>query len=324
MLGQGFDVRGTTTGEGALTAAQAGMGFTGGAGDFNLAQRAQAGLAFGGRISGGQIDPLQQARNLVNAIGVDPSGGTYAQDYLANGMSLKQQLDMAHTGQLTATARALGINQGMIKSQLGGSMSSVLERFADEGTNNPMANAVRGFRSSGMSITDYLQSLRGKKGGASQIEQLGVAFSQVTGAGEEEGVGLAQLLSGANERGLKKGGIGGRVSGAEKDVLDAQAAIQKDLNEKLKSLGAVVGEAAQANAAAFKVYSKTNEDLGTSSGEFVEAIDSMVDALEAARAKLEGRPVPESRHKKQPASSKAAAPASALPLGSNRGDAGPV
>lgn len=309
MLGSGFDIRGTTTGEGALTAAQAGMGFTGGAGDFNLAQRASAGLEFGGRLTGGQLDPLQQARNLVTAIGVDPSGGTYAQDYLANGMSLKQQLDMAHTGQLTATARALGIDQGMIKQQLGGTMSSVFERFADTGENTPMAQAVRNFRKSGMSATDYLQSLRGTKGGAEQIEQLGVAFAQVTGAGEEEGVGLAQLLSGANEKTLKRGGIGGRIGGAEKAALDAQAEIQKDLNDKLKGLGSTVEDAAKANAAAFKVFGQANEDLGTSSGKFVESIDKMVDALEAARAKLEGRPPPTSRAaQKEAAASKATAP----------------
>ena len=194
ILGTGYDPRGTTGGYGTMAAVQSGMGFTGAASDFNKAQAAIGGLNYGSTITQGGIDSYQQGRNLVGAIGINPNGGSYSQDYLANGMSMKQMLDMANGGKMTQTAKALGLTPDMIKSQLSESTGSVFDRFVDEGKDNPMSKAIRGYQKSGMGYGDYLKKLK-SEGDTDTIKTLGASGALLTGGNEEEGVAAAQIGS---------------------------------------------------------------------------------------------------------------------------------
>jgi hypothetical protein len=232
----GFDPRGTTSGLGMMLAAQGGgFQFTGGAGDFNLVERLKLGAQLGSGITTGGLDSYQQGRNIIGAIGLNPTGSTYAQDYLGTGMSMKQMMDAASGGGMTATAKAMGLSPEMIKKQLSGSMSSVMDRFVDQGTSDPMSKAIRGYRQSGMGIDQYLQSLY-KSGNREQADAIGAYFGMMSGEGEEAGLGLAGLLGGMDNKTLKeKKGPAAAFDDATKELRKAMAD-QVDIASKAAAL----------------------------------------------------------------------------------------
>lgn len=242
VLGSGFDVRGTTRGMGILGAAQGpGFNFTGGPGDFNQVQQILAGMQLGSSISTGGMDQYQAGRNIISAIGINPSGSTYAQDYLGTGMSLKQMMDAAG-GDLTKTAKALGIDSNMAKQQLSGSMSSVMDRFVDQGGSDPMSRAIRGFRKSGVSIDEYLGGLY-KSGKRDEADAIGAYFGMVSGEGEEAGIGLAGLLGGVGNKGKLGRGPAGSLDDESKRKQEALAKQIEQAGEILKSNLDIITEA---------------------------------------------------------------------------------
>lgn len=285
LLGSGFDPRGTTGGYGSLAAVQAGMGFTGAASDFNKVQQALGGINFGNQFTTGSMDPYQGARNLVGAINFNPSGSTYSQDYLANGMTTKQMLDMASGGRLTETAKAMGLSSGDIKNQLGEQMSSVFDRWTDEGKGDPMSRAIRGFRSSGMTATDYLGKLR-SDGDIDSIKSLGVGFSTLGGGGEEEGIGLARVLSGMGAK-VGAGRIGGGLGGAEKSALESQAQMQKDVDNVLKTIGGALEDTIKSMPEASKKLTHFGENLSASANTMIEEMAKLTEAFRSARESLQ-------------------------------------
>lgn len=282
ILGSGYDPRGTTGGYGTLAAVQAGMGFTGAASDFNKAQAAIGGLNYGSSITMGGIDGYQQGRNLVSAIGTNSGGSTYSQDYLANGMSMKQMLDMANGGKMTESAKALGLTPGMIKSQLGDSMGSVFDRFVDEGKDNPMSNAIRGFQKSGMGMNEYLQKLR-KEGDVDSIKTLGASSAMLTGGSEEEGVAAFRTLSGQGAE-LKSGKIGGKIGGIEKDALESKQKLQEQVDTTLKIIGESLQAVYKAQPKAAKMLTDIGENMGAEAGETIKALGELTASFQAAAA----------------------------------------
>lgn len=214
----GYDPRGTTSGIGLMNAIQGGgFNFNGGVGDMNMAARIQAGLGGGDAMARG-FDPYQQGRNLVSAIHAAPGMGTYAQDYLANGMSFKQLLDSA-SGNMTETGRNLGLTSGMARSQIGGMAGSVFERYVDQGENNSTSRAIRAFRKSGKGLPEFLSTAD-----ASTRSAMGTYLGSEIGLGEEAGLGAIGLLSGVDNRKLKNGRVPmGGLGEAEKSRLGAEA-----------------------------------------------------------------------------------------------------
>jgi hypothetical protein len=306
VLGQGFDVRGTTSGYGALAAAQAGMGFTGASSDFNKVQQAVAGLQYGSTITQGGVDSYQQGRNLISAIGLNASGSSYSQDFLANGMSMKQMLDMANGGKMTETAKALGLTPDKIKEQLGESMGSVFDRFVDEGKNDPMSKAIRGYQASGMGYGDYLKKLR-KEGDVDTIKTLGASSALLTGGDEEAGVGAARILSGQGEK-LKSGKIGGGVGGAEKTSLAAQEELQKKIDASLKVIGKDLEDTIKAMPEATKKLANFGENLSQEAGDMMKALADLTDSFNKAAVAFDP-----SKAKQQPGKPGAPAASKAVP-----------
>ena len=301
VLGQGFDMRGTTSGYGALAAAQAGMGFTGASSDMNKVQQAVAGLQYGSTITQGGIDGYQQGRNLISAIGMNATGSSYSQDFLANGMSMKQMLDMANGGKMTETAKALGLTPDMIKKQLGDSMGSVFDRYVDEGKDDPMSKAIRGYQASGMDYGDYLKKLR-KEGDVDTIKTLGASSALLTGGDEEAGVGAARVLSGQGER-LKSGKIGGGIGGAEKTSLEAQEALQKKIDLSLKVIGKDLEDTIKAMPEATKKLANFGENLSAEAGDMMKALANLTESFNTAAVAFD--PSKKLPTGKQPAASKA-------------------
>lgn len=284
ILGQGFDVRGTTTGYGSLAAAQAGMGFTGNSSDFNKVQRALAGLESGSALTTGGLDAYQQGRNLVGAIGINAGGSTYSQDFLATGMSMKQMLDMSTGGRLTESAKALGLDSGKIKQQLGESMGSVFDRFVDEGKNDPMSQAIRRYQASGMSnMTDYLKDLRKRGDVNGDIKTLGAAASILTGEPEEGMVGAFQILSGQGAK-LKSGKIGGGIGGVEKTALESQQKLQEQVDVTLKIIGESLQATYKAMPEATKKLANFGNNLSQEADQMMTALGELTKSFQAATA----------------------------------------
>lgn len=280
VIGSGFDVRGTTGGAGVLNAAQGpGFNFSPKSEDnFNQVQQILAGMGLGGSISTGGMDTYQAGRNVIGAIGLNGGGTTYAQDYLGTGMSLKQMMDGAG-GDLTKTAKSLGLDSSMLKGQLSGSMSSIMDRFVDQGGTDPMSKAVRGYRSSGVSIDKYLNSLytSGDRGSA---DALGSYFGMMSGEGEEAGIGLAGLLGGVDTKGKSgKGPSGGR--GDMEKALDEQRAntIKEDgqvIEGLYKSLKSSLELAPQTSRA----LTEAGTDLSKTADRFIATLENLATAVD--------------------------------------------
>lgn len=275
VIGSGFDVRGTTGGLGLLGAAQGGMGFTGGTGDFNLVQQALAGMGLGGKVTGGGLDAYQSGRNIINAVSANPSGTTYAQDYLGNGMSLKQLMDAA-TGDMTQTGKSLGLTAGMARKQLSGSMTSLLDRFVDQGGSDPMSKAIRSFRQSGVGIEDYL---RGNKGAAGDI---GSFFGLMSGEGEEAGIGLAKLLGGFGTKGKMRGGPAGGRGDIEKLVDEQQAKSKSQDARELETMFQDMAASLKLAPEALKVFGEGGENLGKAADQFIKSLGNLATSMDEA------------------------------------------
>jgi hypothetical protein len=289
VLGGGYDPRGTTDSRGTLAAAQSGMNFTGGVSDFNKVQQAIGGLNYGSGITMGGIDSYQQGRNLTSAIGLNSSGSTYSQDYLANGMSMKQMLDMSNGGKLTETAKALGLNSDKIKAQLSDSMGSVFDRYVDEGKDDPMSKAIKGFQNSGMGYSDYLKKLK-SNGDIDSIRTLGASSAMLTGGNEEEGIGAAQILSGQGAK-LKSGAIGGAIGGAEKTSLESQEELQKKVDTTLKIIGKDLQDTIKAMPQAAGKLEGFGANMAAEAKDMIAALANLTSAMDAASTKL-GKPRP--------------------------------
>jgi hypothetical protein len=273
VLGSGFDVRGTTSGIGILNAAQGpGFSFGGGVGDFNQVQQLLAGVGLGSSVVGGSLDTYQAGRNIINAIGLNPNGSTYAQDYLGAGMDFKQMTDAAR-GNLTKTASALGITPEMARKQLSGSLSSVMERFVDQNSDDPMSRAIRGYRESGLSVDKYLTKLY-KSGKGGEADAIGSFFGLASGQGEEAGIGLTKVLAGLDYNGTgARSGPGGGLDDETKAKLKAQA-------DQIRQSGALVGDFLSDLNAAFG----DNKGLGGLVGSFGKLEDSIEDVVVAFSA----------------------------------------
>lgn len=299
VLGSGFDITGQTSMMGTMAAIQAGGGFTNSTNDFNRVQTMMAGLQFGNTITQGGLDPYQQGRNLVNAMGIVPGGSSYTQDYLANGMSMKQMIDMARPGsKMTETAKALGLTPENIREQLSGQMTSVFDRFVDQGKADPMSQEIRNFRASKMNITEYLQKLRSNGDPNGAINTLGVAFSQLTGGNEGEGIGLSRILSGMDSslKTRRYGPGGGAPRGAEADYLKAQGELSQSVTDTLKGLGDNVNLAAKSLPEMFKTFKGATSDMTQNAEKINTALKSIADTLVQASIDLDKRmrgiPVP--------------------------------
>lgn len=295
IIGTGFDPRGTTTGMGALMAAQGGFQFTGNASDFNVAQRAALGLGAGDALTTGGLDPYQRSRNLVSAIRGNAGMNIYGQDYLANGMSMKQMIDMG-TGNspMTATAQALGLSPEMIKKQLGASVSSVVDRYRDTGANDPMSNTIRQFRSfqgAGKGgISDFFNSLSGDAK-SDAVRNMGAFFGLQTGQGDEAGLGLMGFeagLSNAEIGKLKKGAVGRGIGQTEKDAVKGMADASKEVTKTFEQMGEAFNRALKDIPADFTKFKNFNDRLDASATKFIESLGKLTTAIETSTAKMGG------------------------------------
>lgn len=285
IFGSGFDVRGTTRGLGMMGAAQGpGFNFTGGVGDFNEVQRALAGMQAGSGITSGGLDSYQAGRNILAAIGANPGGTTYAQDYLGTGMSFKQMVDGAG-GDMTKTAKNMGLTPEMLKSQLSGSFGSVMDRWVDQGGNDQLSRAMRGYRKSGNNDPmAYAKELYGS-GRGKEAEAIGDYFGLITGEGEEAGEGAFALLGGVGNKAKKGKGPAGGLDTATKAALEAQA---KLMEENAKQLNATLGVIVKTfgNAPAFESMLTNFSALTTSVENVVTEFDKLAGITPEVREKM--------------------------------------
>lgn len=281
IIGSGFDVSGTTSGMGLLGAAQLGMGFTGGTGDFRLAQQVGAGAGLGSTVLQGGLDPYQSGRNLAISLGIRPGGDVYSQDYLANGMNMRQMADAVRTGQLTQTAQSLGLSAGDIRQQMGRSISSVLtDRMPGVDPNSPMGKALMAFEGSGQDLPGYLGGLKGSAR-TSAIKNLGAAYSIATGQGEEAGMGLLGTLAGLDSKQQAALGIvGKKVTGVEADDLQARAEKEKKINDELLRIHEQFAKVIQGSSDDFVKFKNFGENLSAEADRFIKAVGRMADAIE--------------------------------------------
>ena len=282
VIGQGFDVTGTTTGMGLLGAAQLGMGFTGGPEDFRRAQQMQAGVGLGNTVLGGGLDPYQRGFNLVSAIGIKPGADVYAQDYLANGMNMRQMADAIRTGQLTETAQAYGIGMGDIRKQFGASISSVLQaRTPGMDVTTPGGAALAAFQASGQDLPAYLQGLKGDDR-RNAIRRLGAIYGDITGQGEEAGIGLLGTSAGLDSKEMvRQGLIGKGLTGVEKIDQEARAETEKKIADELLRIHKTLGDVARDSPKDFTRLLEFGTNLDASADRFIKALSRMADVMEA-------------------------------------------
>lgn len=276
ILGTGFDPRGTTSGMGLLGAAQANAGFQNDSGDVNRVNRLLAGADLGSNILTGKVDGYQMGRNFVSASSImGKGGGFYAADALS-GMNMKQMADVIGDGKLTNSMIAHGISAKDVEKQFGSSVSSVFDRWKSNDRNDPMNNAIRAYKKSGMELPDYLQSLQGNDRTAA-MRNLGVFAGEQLGQGAEGGEGLMQIVGGIHNK-ATAGKIGAVLdpNSAEGKLAKAQADINRGLvNEFAKELEKVFGGIAK-SPGDVKTMGATGGNIGQTAREFIDALDSII------------------------------------------------
>lgn len=292
VLGQGFDPRGTTNGLGSLLAIQSGFQFTGGAGDFNTANRIAGGLKMGESLTTGSLDAYQKARNLVGAIDANPNLGIYGQGFLANGLSMKQMLDIGIGKGSTATTEALGISSDMVKKQLGGSLSSVIDRFRDTGANDPMSQTIRRYRAfrqqTGGDLSAFGATLS-KDERQAAARNLGAFYNIQTGQGEEAALGLSGLtlgLSEAENAKLKKGSVGRGIGQTETAASEGLADAQQKLADTLKAMGSSFNDALKAIPEDLTKMANWAKTMENNAAEFMESLQQMTVVITESTRKI--------------------------------------
>ncbi len=285
VLGNGFDVRGNTSGYGTLAAMQAGLGFRGEASDFNRVQQGLAGLKAGDSLMSGALSPYQRGANTAGAIGLNAGGTSYAQDYLATGMSMKQMIDMGYGGKLTQNAQNLGLNQDKIKKMGDVALGNLVNTWHDSGGTDPMSKALRAQASSGLSVSGFLQKARGD-GDTGTISAIGTAISTLGGFDEEAAQGLAKTVSGMDAARLKQSGIGGGVTGMAKTQLETNAAQEKKTADVMKIVAGDMDLALKSLPAATQKMAAFGETLSQETKDFVDGLSRLVTAINTARAEL--------------------------------------
>jgi hypothetical protein len=204
LVGSGFDPRGTVSAEAALGAFQGGYGSLMGknsdpASHFNFVNQALAGMQAGDAIVGGRTSGFQSGMNILSAIGAASGSDTYAQDYLANGMSFKQMMAGA-SGNLTETARLSGLTPEMMKKQLGQSSGAALAGWVDQGSMDQRSRAMRKYAASGQTPDEFL-----KTASIDEAKSIGVTLGMMNpDIGEEGGIGWAMMQKGIGTK-AKKG-----------------------------------------------------------------------------------------------------------------------
>ncbi len=244
IVGSGFDPTGTTSGLGLMQAAQAGGAFGGGIGDFRTASQLAGGIGVANSVLGGTLDAYQAGRNLSSAINIRPGGDVYSQDYLANGMNLRQMADAGYghidpkTGkrvyETTPDMEAMGISRDEVRRQLDTSLSSPLrERIPGMDPRSPMGQAVSGFQQSGLDLPEYLETLKGNEK-KNAVRMLGSAYHAATGMSTEESIGAMGIAAGLNSSSiLKLGGVGAKLAGPEGEKQEKQIELQKEVTDRL-------------------------------------------------------------------------------------------
>ncbi len=285
VLGNGFDPRGTTSGYGTLAAMQAGLGITGANSDFNKVQQGLAGLAAGDALTSGSLSPYQRGANVAGAIGINAGATSYSNDYLANGMSMKQMIDMGYGGKLTQNAKNLGLTQDKIKAMGDVAAGNLLNTWHDSGGTDPMSVALRAQAKSGMSVSGFLQKARGA-GDTDTISAIGTAFSTLGGFGEEAGQGLSKTISGMDATRLKQKGIGGGVTGMAKDQLETNAAQEKKTADAMKAIGSDLQIAIKALPDATKKMADFGINMARETGDFMQSLSLLTKSLNEARTNL--------------------------------------
>lgn len=285
LLGTGFSAEGMTDRVGTLAALQNSGIFKGGPGDFIGVQEAQAGLQLGSSIMTGQTSPYQRAANLLSARNAG-ANTSYLQDYIGNQMSFEKKMDIAYGQGTDKTLERFGGDAEMVRRTIGRSLDASLSTVYDKGLEGtPIAETLKKFRASGMSVDDYLIDARkGQRTG--EIEDIGVLLGQATGRGQSAGIALAKTVSGMG------GAIGeGSVGAGPLDELTASR-LKKDA-DKVREAGQElannfksINETFKASGGWEKSLESFGANLGGSAEILRESFANLADAATAAAYKL--------------------------------------
>jgi hypothetical protein len=295
IIGNGFDVMGVTGGMGALSAAQRGMGFNGTAADFNRVQQVQAGMQLGDQLATGTLDPYTRATNLTSALNRRPGAGFYAADYYANGANFRQILDMAYANndptKMTTLARGYGLTSEDYKNKLKDITSNFFQsRWVDTQGNTDIEEALRGWRASGMDPLSYTSSIKDPKKRLTVQQNLGGWFGQVSGMGQEAGLGAFGLGVGSlSSEDIRNGRINAGVGGAEGLGLEALSKNLRNLSDEMTGMGTEFAKAiaatpllAEAMNEGAKSLSTDAETIAIGMHDIAGGVEALSDALRKA------------------------------------------
>lgn len=278
----GFDVSGTTSGQGMLAAIQSGSGFGRGIQDLQEIQRIQAGVSGANKALQGGSGFNQGYRTLA-AISAAPGASTYLQDYLASGMNIQQIMDAAR-GQGTEMFRELGGDKSMAQSMIGAMGEDYLTAYQEQGgKNNNVDAAVSRWKSSGMSLGEY------KKKNPRDSKLLGMAISLGSGGyiSEEEGKGMMGF--GDPNSAIKEGKLpgAGKLDQISQKLLTEAANVQKDaISAAYKDIGAIISSNDKALAQMADVFQQFGTSLEKSAAGAANALWDLAGGAEAAKRTL--------------------------------------
>lgn len=222
----GYNPLGTTSGEGLLGAAQGGFAGMGAGQQFNRLEALGGAINLGNAMANGSLDPFTKGTNVLSASNILSGGGknkvsSYAIDYLANGMDLKQMADIGFgNGKMTADMQVMGIGRKDVRSQFDAMSRNFFKPLV--GDTGLMGEAVRKFEESGMSYRDFI------KANPQYSQALDVAINQRSKSGGESAGALGSIFRDMGKS-AKAGKLGiGALGKLESGQLDVQAETKRD------------------------------------------------------------------------------------------------
>lgn len=276
----GFDVTGTTSGQGLLAAIQSSTGFGRGIQDVQSMNRIQAGIGAGNMMMRGGSG-FDQGFRVLAAMQAAGGGSTYLQDYLASGMNMAQMMDAAR-GQGTATFKGLGGTAEMAKSMLGSTGESYLAQYVEQGSGDVDSEVAR-FKQSGLSLQEYMRKNKGSS------KNLAIAANLASGGTltEEGAISSFAMLSGDPTGAIKKGklpGAGGLDAIAQKQAEETAAIAKTQLEEAYKNIGSVFGKDGDVAKMMIKAFESFGSNLSNSADQASASLYELAGAADMAAA----------------------------------------
>ena len=292
----GYDPRGVSSGAGLMAAVQGGMAGLNQQQQFQRAEAMPGAVKIGNAIASGALDNALLGASVLSANRIMGSNASsYDKGFLAQQTDLKLIADIGYGhltkdpktgkmkrvyGDLTPEMESAGVTRSMLREHFEDLTRAELGPVAQD-TRSKAGRAAKAYLDSGQTFQAFAASHKDLK------RDLGVAMGRGAGVSGPEAAAYGDMIASLGGS-LTSGGIGaGAVTGPEKEELDRQAGVKKDLEGKLVA-GHMKKPDDKDSAASIGELIKASTNMAKSYGDWGKNMDQTVTAVITALMKIPG------------------------------------